>query len=89
MLEQPRKWTVRRSVVEGTWRGPCGAPVPWRHPFVALFAVLALAACAPGTRLFQLGPRPAELVGTWVDSTQATNGLARLHGGMCELPEAS
>lgn len=38
-----------------------------------VLAIITVVACAPpGTRRFHRGPQPAELVGTWVDSTQAT-----------------
>lgn len=72
MSAQSCAWTAPRSVLVGTHGQRCNTRAPRRRALAALSAVVALSACAPGTRLFQLGPRPAELVGTWVDSTQAT-----------------
>lgn len=72
MRQHQNEQIGRRPAMEGRRREPCRMRWPRRRVLVALGVALALGACAPGTRLFQLGPRPSELVGSWVDSTQAT-----------------
>ena len=44
----------------------------WCRRIGSIIGAMAIAACAPGGRLFTPGPRPVELAGAWIDSAATT-----------------
>jgi hypothetical protein len=63
-------WRLDPSVVRASFRGR-SASTARRRIYIVLAAAVAVAGCA-SSGWFHRGPRPAELVGTWVDSAATT-----------------